>query len=75
MSKKVKKVLKVIGVLAFMEYTDIAAKGQTLYWMELHHPEAAKDYRINTETNAILRLKAELINKTADFFNWAFLNN
>ena len=72
MSKKTKKVFKVIGVLALIEYFDIAAKGQILSYLDDYHPEAAKDLRDDSNTPKIFKVKTLMINKVADLFSWFY---
>ena len=69
MGKKTKKVLKVIGVLALVEYFDIAAKGQILSYLDNYHPEAAKDLRDYGNTPKIFKIKTLMIKKVADLFS------
>lgn len=71
MSKGIKTFLKITGLLAFMDFTDIAAKGYVLYWMDITHPEAAKDYRDNSDIPKIFQIRGIMINKVADYLKWA----
>ena len=67
-----KTFLKVIGILALIDITDITAKGWVLYWMDIKYPEAASDYR-NIEYNTILfRIRPKMINRVADYLEWVF---
>lgn len=72
MSKKVKKVLKVIGALAFIDLIDITAKGQMLYFFDEYHPEAAKDWRDDDNMPKIFKIRSLMIKKTADLFGWLY---
>lgn len=72
MSKGIKTFLKVTGLLVFMDFTDIAAKGHILYWMDVAHPEAAKDFRDHSNLPKISQIRGTMINKIADYLKWAF---
>ena len=69
MSKKVKKVLKVIGALAIIDLVDITAKGQMLHFFDEYHPEAARDWRDDGDMPKIFKIRSLMIKKAADLFN------
>lgn len=72
MSKKVKKVLKVIGALAVIDYIDITGKGQMLSYFDEYHPEAAKDWRDDTNMPKIFKIRSLAIKKVADLWGWIY---
>ena len=72
MSKKVKKVLKVIGALAIIDLVDITAKGQMLSYFDVCHPEAAKDWRDDDNLPKIFKIRSLMIKKTADLSSWIY---
>lgn len=72
MDKKIKKILKVIGALVVVDYVDIVAKGQMLYYFDEYHPEAAKDWRDDTNVPKIFKIRSLMIKKIADLTEWLF---
>lgn len=72
MSKKVKKVLKVIGALAIIDYFDITARGQMLSYFDEYHPEAAKDWRDDGDMPKIFKIRSLMIKKIADLWSWIY---
>lgn len=65
MSKTTKRLLKVAGVLALIELTDIYAKGHMLYALDKVYPDEAKNIR---NEFAKVGLRGKIINKVADHF-------
>lgn len=65
MSKTTKRLLKVAGVLALIELTDIYAKGQLLYALDKVYPDEAKNIR---NEFAKVGIRGKIINKVADQF-------
>ena len=74
MKKVVKTILKVGGVLAAMDVTDMAAKGQVLNWMREAHPEAAEDFESVDESVDKYNIRRNIIRKFADLFGYLYDN-
>lgn len=68
-----KKFKKFLTILAFMDLTDIVAKGHMLCWLKSTHPEAAKDYiHVDEEKNGFLKVRANMIDGVAGLFDELF---
>ena len=62
-------VLKVIGVLALMDLTDIAAKGCTIAYARGISPEVGESWKDRNFTFKPIELRCRMIDKFADLFD------
>lgn len=73
MSKRIKKFLKVIGVLALLDLTDICGKGHMLSYLDRFEPEAAKRFRdTGNSFSKLLKIRFKMIEKSADIITKSF---
>ena len=72
--KTCKIILKIMAVLATIDITDMAAKGQFLAWLKIEHPEAAEDWEMaSTECESkFLKIRPNIIHKISNIFYKAF---
>ena len=67
MRKSTKTMIRVGAILAALDVSDMAAKGQVVYWMRMIYPEAAREFE---KTNGRFNTRKKIISKIADCFEW-----
>lgn len=67
MRKSTKTMIRVGAILAALDVSDMAAKGQVVYWMRMAYPEAAREYE---ESTGRFGIRLKIISKIADCFEW-----
>lgn len=69
MRKSTKTMIRVGAILAALDISDMAAKGQIVHWMRMAYPEAAREFE---ETNGRFDIRSKIISKIADCFEWIY---
>lgn len=67
MRKSTKTMIRVGAILAALDVSDMAAKGQVVHWMRMAYPEAAREFE---ETDGRFVIRSKIISKIADYFEW-----
>ena len=65
MRKSTKTMIRVGAILAALDVSDMAAKGQVVHWMRMAYPEAAREFE---EPSGRFSIRAKIISKIADCF-------
>lgn len=69
MRKSTKTMIRVGAIFAALDVSDMAAKGQVVRWMRVAYPEAAREFE---EANGRFAIRAKIISKIADCFEWIY---
>ena len=69
MRKSTKTMIRVGAILAALDVSDMAAKGQFVHWLRVAYPEAAREFE---ETNGRFAIRTKIISKIADCFEWIY---
>lgn len=68
MRKSTKTMIRVGVILAALDVSDMAAKGQVVHWMRTAYPEAAREFEETSRFN----IRSKIISKIADCFEWIY---
>lgn len=69
MRKSTKTMIRVGAILAALDISDMAAKGQVVHWMRMAYPEAAREFE---EPAGRFNIRSKIISKIADCFEWIY---